>query len=287
MMELLLDSLMDTLKMIPFLIVTFIAIEYFEHKFGKRFTERIKKSKKYGPILGALLGIVPQCGFSVLAAAFYTEGFVTLGTLISVFIATSDEALPVLISTPSASGTILPLVLTKLFFAIVWGYLIDFVLRKKAVKSGVNNMNHVVDCENDECINSHYNIWDIIFHSIKRTVKISIYIFIINLAIGAIVEYSGVTALASIMHKNSPIQIGLSSIIGLIPNCAVSIGLVEIYLNDAMGFPALIAGLSANAGLALVMLFKEMKSKKNFVLLVLTLVFFSFLSGIILYLFKI
>lgn len=285
-MELLLDSLMDTLKMIPFLLVTFIAIEYFEHKFGKRFADRVKKSKKFGPILGALLGIIPQCGFSVIAAAFYTEGFVTLGTLIAVFVATSDEALPVLISTPSAAGTILPLILTKFFFAIFWGYIIDFVLRKKAIRKDTSQ-NHISDCENDKCINSHYDAADIVFHSIKRTVKIGIYIFIINFGIGAIVEYSGVATLASLMHKNSPIQIAIASIIGLIPNCAVSIGLVEVYINDAMGFAALIAGLSANAGLALLMLFKEMKNKKNFVLLVLTLAFLSFLTGIILYIFKI
>ncbi len=283
-MELFLDSLMDTVKMIPFLALTFIAIEYFEHKFGKKFADKIKSSGKFGPILGAILGIIPQCGFSIMGVAFYSEGLITLGTLISIFIATSDEALPVLVSNPSTAGKVLPLVMTKLLLAILWGYIIDTALRRKNLKSDVllSTDNSIEPCE-DECINAHFVFADIFKHSLKRTAKIALYIFVINFAIGAAVDYSGFTRFASLTYGNQPLQIGISSIIGLIPNCAISIGLVEVYLNHAIGFPSLVAGLSSNAGLALLVLFKESKRKKDALYLTLLLVACSFLSGIILY----
>lgn len=283
-MELLLDSLMDTVKMIPFLVVTFIAIEYFEHKFGKSFADKMKGSGKFGPIFGALLGIIPQCGFSVMGVAFYSEGFITLGTLISIFIATSDEALPVLISNPSTVGKVLPLIVTKLLLAILWGYIIDIALTRKELKSNVLlSISSSADPCEDECINTHFAIMDIFKHSLKRTAKIAFYILIINFAIGAVVENSGLTRLASFTYGNQPIQIGISSILGLIPNCAISIGLVEVYLNHAIGFPGLVAGLSSNAGLALLVLFKESKRKKDALYLTFLLVICSFLSGIVLY----
>lgn len=283
-MELLLDSLIDTIKMIPFLALTFIAIEYFEHKFGKKFSEKIKGAGKLGPILGAALGVVPQCGFSVIGVAFYSEGLITLGTIIAIFIATSDEALPVLISNPSTAGEVFPLIAAKFLLAIFWGYIIDIVLKKRIIKKDVLiSGNSITESCEDECINVHFNFKDIFMHSIKRTIKIALYIFVINFAIGAAVNYSGFTRFASLTYGNQPLQIGISSIVGLIPNCAVSIGLVEVYLNHAIGFPGLVAGLSSNAGLALLVLFKESKRKKDALYLTALLVICSFLSGIILY----
>lgn len=284
-MELFLDSLMDTVKMIPFLALTFIAIEYFEHKFGKKFSDKIKDAGKLGPILGAALGIIPQCGFSVIGVAFYSEGLITLGTIIAIFIATSDEALPVLISKPSTAGKVLPLIAAKFLLAILWGYIIDIALKRRTLKNdALLNDNGITEPCEDECINAHFDFKDIFKHSIKRTMKIALYILVINFAIGAAVEYSGFTRFASLTYGNQPLQIGISSIVGLIPNCAVSIGLVEVYLNHAIGFPGLVAGLSSNAGLALLVLFKESKRKKDALYLTLLLVICGFLSGIILYL---
>lgn len=281
MKELILDSIFDTLKMVPFLLITFAAIEYFEHKAGKKFDNKIRKAGKYGPILGAFLGIIPQCGFSVMAVALFSEGVITLGTLLSIFIATSDEALPVLISTPGAINKVVPLIITKLVFAIFWGIIADLLIGARKRKS--LNKNEDIEYFDDECINNRFNIKDITLHSLKRTIKISIYILIINIFIASIIEYIGLENLTSIMHKNSPFQVLIAGLIGLIPNCAISIGLVEVYLNKAINFSSLIAGLSANAGLALPLLFRESKNKSQFFYTVGLLLTFSFTTGLILY----
>jgi hypothetical protein len=261
-MELLIEAIIDTVKLLPFLLLTFIGIEYFEHKFGKKFDDRIMNAGKYGPIIGAMLGIVPQCGFSVMSVAFYTKGYITLGTLISVFIATSDEALPVLIATPGAAGEILPFIAAKFIFAIVWGYAIDMLMKGRK-QNTIKAVQPEEESYDDECVDRPFNIMEIGYHSLRRALKIVLYVLAVNLLIGFVLNNTAMQAFSSSGGRNSFIEIIAASLFGLIPNCAVSIGLIQFYLVDAIAFSTLIAGLSSNAGLALLILFKEMENKKK------------------------
>lgn len=281
-MEFIKEAIVDTLKLLPFLLLTFIVIEIFEHKFGKKFDDRIKNAGKLGPLIGAALGIIPQCGFSVMAVGFYSQGYITLGTMIAVFISTSDEALPILISTPGAGSKILPFIAAKFLFAILWGYVIDFVVSKRKLKSKLQDGEVEGECYEDECVDKPLNIINIVYHSLRRALKISLYIFVVNLIITLIIKQTSIQNFNGTFMGSGLIQMLIAAIIGLIPNCAVSIGLIQFYLAGAISFASLIAGLSSNAGLALLVLFKEAKNKKTAINITLTLFATSILTGIIL-----
>jgi hypothetical protein len=283
-MELLLDSILDTLKMIPFLIVTFTLIEFLEHKFGEGLYEKVKGTGKYGPVVGALLGIIPQCGFSVVAVAFYVRGYITFGTLISIFIATSDEAIPILISTPGAMSKILPFLLLKIIFAIFWGYLFDIILNHRKLKVKKVKIENHAGCCGEECVYRSFRFIDILGHSSIRTLKIGIYIFIITFGLGVIINYTSIQTFAGSVYRSSYMQIGITSIIGLIPNCAISVGLVQTYLIGIISFASVMAGLSSNAGLAILVLFREVKNKVEVVLVTGALLIASYCTGLIIYL---
>lgn len=276
------DALIDSLKMLPFLAITFLAIEVFEHKFGKAFNGKIKSAGALGPVIGSLLGILPQCGFSVIGVAFFSQGYITLGTLISIFIATSDEALPILISTPSAAGKILPFILTKAAFAIFWGYTIDIIIKRNPFNVTLINEEPKESCCGENCIDDEFSIKGLLFHTIKRSFIIISYVFVVTLLINAAFSYKETNSLMSNSYTNGILQVVTASIFGLIPNCAVSVGLVEVYLHNALSFAALIAGLSSNAGLALLVLFKEVKDKKQVLYITLLLLICSIFTGLIL-----
>lgn len=285
-MNLFIEALKDTLETLPFLLITFVLIELFEHKFGKSFDDKIKKAGKFGPIIGAFLGILPQCGFSVMAVAFYSQGLVTLGTLISIFIATSDEALPILISTPGAMSKVLPFILTKIIFAILWGYVIDALINRRNMKIETINEESDAGCCNDDCLHKGFDFKDVFYHSAVRTLKIGAYILIITFAINGLFTFANFENLKT-ASNNQFLKIIAASIFGLIPNCAVSVGLVEIYLHGAINFGAIIAGLSSNAGMALLVLYKEEKNKLKPFYITGLLLICSIATGIILTIAKI
>lgn len=281
-MEFIKEAIVDTLKLIPFLLLTFIAIEFFEHKFGKNFDDKIKNAGKLGPLIGAVLGTIPQCGFSVMSVAFYSQGYITPGTLIAVFISTSDEALPILISTPGAASKILPFIATKVLFAVLWGSVIDFIISRRKQKSNVNTIEVKDEHYEDECVDRPLNIMNITYHSLRRALKITAYIFVVNIFVTLVLKQTAVQTFNGVAYGSGLLQLIIASIIGLIPNCAVSIGFIQLYLVGAISFASLIAGLSSNAGLALLILFKEEKNKKAAVNITLTLLATSILTGILL-----
>lgn len=281
-MEIIKEAIIDTIKLLPFLILTFVVIEIFEHKFGKRVDDRIKNAGKLGPLIGSALGIIPQCGFSVMAVGFYSQGYITLGTMIAVFISTSDEALPILISTPGAIDRILPFIAAKFLFAVFWGYIIDLIVSKRKQRSELSKEKFEVECYNDECVDKPLNLVNVIYHSLKRALKITVYVFAVNLVITIILEQTSLHTLSGVTQGGGLLQLIIASLIGLIPNCAVSIGFIQFYLAGAIGFGSLIAGLSSNAGMALLILFKEAKNKKTAVNIALILFTTSIISGIIL-----
>lgn len=290
MLSAIVDALTDTAKMIPLMIVIFVGIEIFEHKYGKNFRPLLKRSRVLGPIVGALLGIIPQCGFSVISTILYAEGAISTGTLLSVYLATSDEAIPVILSQPSKAYTLIPLLLSKLIIAIAAGYIIDgiFGLAKKESPAIVNSApcTHEEDgCCGSTCIDEELSFKNVFKHALSHSIKVLTYILAVSVLLNLLLYFLGEQTLSRIFMKESVLQPVLTGLIGLIPNCAVSVAITQVFLDGGMTFGSVVAGLSSSAGMGLIVLFKEVKDKKSIYTIVLLLFAISVLAGVILNLF--
>ena len=274
MKEVLLDTLLDAIKIIPFLFVTFLLMEYIEHGFTKKGKEKIKKAGNLGPFFGGLLGAVPQCGFSVMATNLYATRIVTLGTLISIYLSTSDEMLPILISQRCSFSVIIKILLIKVLIGMMAGFIIDFIIRKKTKSS---NYEIKKFCDEEHCDCEH----GIIKSSIKHTFNILIFIIVITLLLNLGFYYFGNDSIEKLFLKDSFFSPFISSLIGLIPNCGASVILTELYLNNVISFASVIAGLLTGSGVALLVLFKINKNVKENVKILLTVYFIGALSGIV------
>ena len=273
MKEILLDTLLDAIKIIPFLFVTFLLMEYIEHGFTKKGKEKIKKAGNLGPFFGGLLGAVPQCGFSVMATNLYATRIVTLGTLISIYLSTSDEMLPILISQKCSFSIIIKILLIKVLIGMLAGFIIDFIIRKKTKSS---NYEIKKFCDEEHCDCEH----GIIKSSIKHTFNILIFIIVITLLLNLGFYYFGNDSIEKLFLKDSFFSPFISSLIGLIPNCGASVILTELYLNNVISFASVIAGLLTGSGVALLVLFKINKNVKENVKILLTVYFIGALSGV-------
>lgn len=286
LLDSLLDALMDTLKMIPLLLVVFLVLEFIEHKNENLLKGDFKITKNLGPIIGAILGIIPQCGISVLAVGFFSKKMISIGTLISIFIATSDEAIPILFATPSSASTVLPLILTKLVLAIIIGYIIDFIFDRTSFFEieAIESFDEIHTCAHEKCTDRKSKNYTILYNAIKRTLTICVYIFIVTAIFNIIFEIKELNSLIELSNHNLIPQILFISLVGLIPNCATSVALVDVYLRNGIVFSSLIAGLSANAGLGLLVLYKDKTNRKKALRLTLLLYVCAVLCGLITYL---
>lgn len=273
MLDIIIETILDTIKLIPFLLTAFLIIELIEHKLNNKNKRILKKTKKYGPILSSLLGIIPQCGFSVMATNLYTTRIITLGTLIAVYLSTSDEMLPVLISRNTKPSLIIKILLIKILFAIIYGIIIDLIINKRKIKE---NENYEI-CEEENC----HCEQGILKSSIKHTLNISLFIVLINFIINLIFTYIGEDFLSKIFLKNTVFSPFITSLIGLIPNCGASIILTELYLNNAINLASLISGLLTGSGTALIILFKNNKNIKENIFIIILLYSLGVISGII------
>lgn len=273
MKEVILDTIIDSLKLIPFLLVAFLIIELLEHKLNNKTKNIITKSKKIGPIIGSLLGVIPQCGFSVMATNLYITRIITLGTLISIYLSTSDEMLIIMISEKVEISLILKILLIKIFFGIVYGLIIDKIINKKKKDKETN----YELCDEEHCDCNH----SILLSAIKHTLHITLFIFIITLIINTIFTLLGDNYLSKILLNNSTLSSFITSLIGLIPNCAASVILTELYLNSTISLGALIGGLLTSSGSSLLVLIKNNKNKKENLSIILLLYALGVLSGII------
>lgn len=270
MINIIIDTLIDTLKLIPFLFLAFLIIELIEHKLNNK--QILTKSKKYSPIIGSLLGIIPQCGLSVMATNLYITRIITLGTLISIYLSTSDEMLPILISENVSPLTITKILLIKIFFGIIYGIIIDLIIKKKEAKE-----NYQI-CNDDHC----HCEKSILASAIKHTLNITLYILIITFVLNFIITYLDEDILSNLFLKNTVFSPFVSSLIGLIPNCSASVILTKLYLNDIITLPSLISGLLTGSGSAFIILFKENHNFKENIYILLTMYLLGSISGIIL-----
>ena len=273
MKEVILDTIIDSLKLIPFLLVAFLIIELLEHKLNNKTKHIITKSKKVGPIIGSLLEVIPQCGFSVMATNLYITRIITLGTLISIYLSTSDEMLIIMISEKVEISLILKILLIKILFGIVYGLIIDKIINKKKKDKETN----YELCDEEHCDCNH----SILLSAIKHTLHITLFIFIITLIINTIFTLLGDNYLSKILLNNSILSPFITSLIGLIPNCAASVILTELYLNSTISLGALIGGLLTSSGSSLLVLIKNNKNQKENLSIILLLYALGVLSGII------
>ena len=274
--EILEETVLDSIKLLPFLFVTYLIMEYIEHKTSDKVKETIKKSGKYGPILGGVVGIFPQCGFSVSATNLYAARVITLGTLISVYLTTSDEMLPILLTEAVPITIILEILGIKLAIGIVAGLIIDFIMRKLKKQEQQENIEEL--CEHEHCHCEE----GIIKSAIKHSINILIFIFIITLIINIIITLVGEETIANIISHNIILGPVIAGIIGLIPNCASSVILTELFIEQVISMPILISGLCVNAGVGLLVLFKTNKNIKENIKIISLLYFIGVISGIIL-----
>ncbi len=275
MIDVLLEGLLDTVKLLPYLFITFILIEFLEHKLSKKNEKLLRKSEKFGPVIGGVLGAAPQCGFSTMASNLYSSGLITVGTLIAVFLSTSDEMLPIMLSEQVNIMTILKIVGFKVVVGITFGLLIDlFYRKKKQAKKEIHDLcekDHC-DCENDGMLLS----------SIKHTLKIGLFILIANLLINIIIFEVGEDTLKDVLLQKNILGYFIASLFGLIPNCASSVIMTELYLSGLVTKGILMSGLLTGSGLGVLILLKENDDKKENAKIILTIYLIGVIIGFIL-----
>ena len=275
MLEIIEETLIDGIKLLPFLLITYIIMEYIEHKTSNKTKDIIKKSGKFGPFIGSLLGAVPQCGFSVVATNFYAARVITLGTLISVYLSTSDEMIPIFISEGASIITLLKILGIKILIGMIAGFVIDFVLRLRKKDS---EEERIIDlCEKEHC----HCEKGILKSALKHTINIFVFILIITFVINIIIHLVGEETIGNFVQSNVILGPVLGGIIGLIPNCASSVILTQLYLQNVIPISTMISGLLVGAGVGLIVLFKMNKGIKQNLKITALLYIIGVLSGII------
>lgn len=258
LLHLALHALEDSLGMLPFLFGAYLLMEWLEHRSGERMEAALAKARRLGPVTGALLGCIPQCGFSVAAANLYAGRVITPGTLVAVFLSTSDEAVPMLLGAPEKAGMLFPLLGIKVVLGLGAGLLVDLCWRRLApressAQEGIHSL----------CDHCHCEEGSILAAALRHTAGIFLFICLVNLVLGGAVEFLGEERLASLLLSGSFLQPLAAALLGLIPNCAASVLLTRLYLEGALGFGSLIAGLASSAGVGLLVLFRANRRPKE------------------------
>lgn len=273
--EVIFHSIIETLPLIPFLLLTYILMEFIEHGAEEKTIGFLKKSGKFGPLLGSAAGIIPQCGFSSVASNLYCTKIITMGTIISVFLATSDEMLPLLISNPDISiGKVIFILAYKFLIAVIAGFATDIVI--KFLKREKEEINIDELCDNDNCHCER----GILYSAIHHTVKIILFIFIATAVINSAVFFIGSDNLSKIMYNKPVISHFISALFGLIPNCAASVALTEFYTSGFITLGTMLSGLFSGSGIGLLVLFKVNKNTKINLMIIGILILTGTLSGL-------
>lgn len=260
-LDVILDAVIDSAKVLPFLFAVYLLIEYIEHRSSDKLGKALQKMGPFGAVGGSILGAIPQCGFSVVASNLYTGRLISMGTLIAVYLSTSDEAIPLLISNPEFADKLWKLILIKTLAGIAAGIIVDVVLRI----AGKNQSEEPFKELCDDCDCEHHSI---LHSALHHTLHIIIFILAVNLILGFVMEFAGIDAVKTIMISDSAFQPFIAAIVGFIPNCAASVVLTQLYMQDIVSFGALISGLCTGAGMGLLVLFKINKHyRENFLIM--------------------
>lgn len=270
------DTLIDAGKLLPFLLITYLAMEYLEHMAGEKAQEWVEKAGSLGPLIGSVLGIVPQCGFSAAASNLYAGRIITLGTLIAIFLSTSDEMLPVFISAQVPLTTILRILAVKVLIGMIAGFLIDLFLRKK--QKGMHAHMRIEEmCDHQHC---HCNEGNILKSAVSHTLQIFFFILAVSFVLNLLIAWMGEDQLMAFLSGRTLLAPILAGVVGLIPNCAASVVLTQLYLEGMISAGAMIAGLLVGAGIGLLVLFRVNENLKENLRITLLLYIIGVVSGI-------
>lgn len=278
-LHVLLHAFLDTLQIFALILLIYFMLSFVEGKIAKK----IQKNSKFSPLIGSSIGLIPQCGFSIVAADLYKKKVISIGTLIAVFVSCSDEALPIILSNPAKIYIIIPLLVIKFISAIAFGYLIDFIF--KGTKNLKKEHHHEEKLIHKGCC--HHEIEEVnesfakkhLLHPLLHSLKISGYILIINVTFALLIHFVGENSIKVFLNNNIYLSPLLASLVGLIPNCASSVIITELFLSESLSFGATISGLVCNAGLGLIYLFKDKNNIKNSFLITGLLVSISLVVG--------
>ena len=284
--DVLLDAVHDTLELVPFLLLTYVAMEALEHGTAGRAERLIARADKSGPVVGALLGAVPQCGFSAMAATLYAGRVISVGTLVAVILSTSDELIPVFLARGAQAGTLGSILAIKVVIGLVVGLIVDVIMR--ALHRAGDGHPHIAElCERAHCHcgdadvvarhdhdhdhdhahaghhdhhhhdhDGHGRWWHIVRSACVHTVEVTAFIFIITLLFGLVIEWVGQDALGEVLGIHPVRATFLAALIGLIPNCGASVAIAELYLNGTLATGPMLAGLLVSGGMGLLVLFR-------------------------------
>ena len=251
-------SFLDTLKLVPFLFLTYLLMEFIEHKTSSKVKNAIHKSGKAGPLIGGLLGAVPQCGFSASAAGLYAGRVISLGTLIAIFLSTSDEMLPILISEKADVKLILQILGIKVAIGMVAGFIIDFVMKFRKKQAEEEWKIHDM-CEHGHC-NCEKSIWK---SALKHTLQIVFFILIVNVVLNGVIEFVSEESLGNLFFTKPVIGELVAGLVGLIPNCASSVVITQLFLEGVISFGSMMSGLLVGSGVGVLVLFRVNESLKD------------------------
>lgn len=272
MLDVVIDTLADALKLLPFLFVTYLAMEYIEARTGDEFNKAVSKAGLFGPLIGGLLGAFPQCGFSAAAANLYAGRVITAGTLLAIFLSTSDEMLPIFISEQVNLSIIIQILLIKILTGTVWGFVIDLFFRKKKGDIDIEKL-----CEKEHCHCEEEE--GILKPALVHTGHIFLFLVIVTFLINLVIFLLGEETLKTFAINMPFIGELIMGIIGLIPNCAASVVVTQLYLEGIISFGAMMSGLLVGAGVGLLVLFRVNDNKKDNIILTALLYVLGVVSG--------
>ena len=280
------DAIIDSFHVLPLLFIVFLIIEFVEFFYSDKINSFMKKSEKSAPLIGSLAAIIPQCGFSVIASTLYIRRFITKGTLIGIYLATSDEAIPILLAQPNQIHYVLPIIGLKFFIGICAGYLIDLILKDNKYIPITEKSDEEVDegcCHH--CV-SRRRKRELIYHPLKHTFNIFVFILVITILLNfVLMEYSNHSMLHLLLGKAKILEPVITAIIGLIPNCAISIALTMLLIKGSISFGAVMSGLLSNAGLGILILCRHNENLKDTLKIIGILLSISIVSGLIIQIF--
>ena len=274
MSEVIMDTIMDTVKLIPFLFLTYLAMECLEHKTGQRVQKLVRRAGRFGPGIGGALGAVPQCGFSAAASGLYAGRVISLGTLLAIYLSTSDEMLPVLISEQAPAETIVFILLTKVLIGIAAGFAVDFLFA--AHRDAEHHIHEI--CEQEHC---HCGEGGVFRSAVLHTIQIGAFILVVTFLLNLLFFLAGEEFLVGLLQNRRVLGPVLAGMVGLIPNCAGSVVITQLYLEGVIGRGSMLSGLLTGTGVGLLVLFRMNPDRRENLKILGLLYFIGVFVGIV------